>query len=300
MGSYIGRAAGFGAVVVTAAALTAAPSAALALPTAHKQINVPCSSPALINAVNTANALGVPTTIRIAAHCIYSVVTPGAATSALPIITGNITIVGGPSSTIRRDAAAATSFRILDVAVGGTLSVRGIFILSGTSTTGGGIQNAGSLTLDRVTLSGNTATTIGGAVANLAGATAVINRTVINGNAATTNGGGVHNAGTLTVFESRLSGNNATVNGGGIHTETTGTTHLNQSTLDHNNAGTSGGGASNLGTKTIDHTLIELNHAGTSGGGVFNGGSATLTTSIVRNNTPNNCFPLNTIPGCVN
>jgi hypothetical protein len=49
---------------------------------------------------------------------------------------------------------------------------------------------------------------------------------------------------------------------------------------------------------------VELNRAVNAGGGggIRNvaPGIVTLSVSIVRNNTPDNCSPLNTIPGCVN
>jgi hypothetical protein len=80
------------------------------------------------------------------------------ATSALPQITGDIALLRGPSTTIRRDLAAPTTFRILDVAAGATLRVRGIAIQNGSETTGGGILNAGTVILDFVTLNGNTTT----------------------------------------------------------------------------------------------------------------------------------------------
>src|SRR5262249_7792942 len=138
---------------------------------------VPCDPGALISAIGTANGLPAAT-LRLAPHCIYDITTPAIAADALPIITGNITLVGGPSTSIRRAAMAPTGFRILEVAAGGTLHVAGIFILSGDTTGfGGGIQNAGTLELDRTTLSGNNAGN-GGALANLAGARAVVSRSV--------------------------------------------------------------------------------------------------------------------------
>lgn len=40
---------------------------------------------------------------------------------------------------------------------------------------------------------------------------------------------------------------------------------------------------------------------GSSGGGIATGNTnVTLRGTVVRNNAPDNCNPLNTIPGCVN
>jgi hypothetical protein len=44
---------------------------------------------------------------------------------------------------------------------------------------------------------------------------------------------------------------------------------------------------------------VERNQA-TIGGGIAGNSRTTLINSIVRNNIPDNCAPLNTIPGCVN
>jgi hypothetical protein len=294
---------GIGAAVLAGAALTMTPAQAQAA--AKKVVSVPCSSPALAAAITAANA--TPTTLRLAANCTYDVTTasvPGV--DALPIITGNVRLVGGPSTTISRNAAAGT-VRLLEVAATGTLRIDGIFLLNGTSAAAGGaIENAGSLTLSQVTASGNTAATNGGAVDNAVGGRALIFRTIISANTALAgSGGGVNNAGTLTFEESRASANNAisaATGGGGINTATGAISQVIQSTLDHNTTSGSGGGIRNLGTTQVDHTLIELNTATVNGGGIFNlpPGTVTITVSIIRNNTPNNCFPLNTIPGCTN
>ena len=305
MGSFARTAGGIGAAVLAGAALTMAQAPVQAA--ARKQVVVPCSSPALAAAITAANATSA--TLFLAANCTYDITTAATATDALPIITGNVRLVGGPSTTIRRNPAAG-AVRILEVATTGTLRVDGIFILNGApgaAVTGGGIQNAGSLTLNQVTLSGNTTTTAaGGGVNNAASGQATILRTIISGNTATGgSGAGVNNAGSLTIRETRLSANNATdaaTGGGGLTTQTGATSSVIQSTLDHNTTTGSGGGIRNLGNTLVDHTLIELNAATISGGGIFNlaPGTVTIFTSTIRNNTPNNCFPLNSIAGCTN
>ena len=291
-------------MVLAGAALTMAQTPAQA---AKKIVIVPCSSPALAAAITAANA--TPATLRLAANCTYDITTAATATDALPIITGNVRLIGGSSTTIRRNPAAG-AVRILEVATTGTLRVDGIFILDGAPTAGvpgGGIENAGSLTMKQVTLSGNTTTTAdGGGVDNTTAGRALIFRTFISGNTATGgSGGGVNNAGSLNIHESRLSANNATAaagGGGGLATQVGATSRVIQSTLDHNTTTGSGGGIRNLGTTLVDHTVIKLNAATVNGGGIFNQppGTVTIFTSIIRNNTPNNCFPLNTIPGCTN
>lgn len=271
--------------------------------------SVPCDATLLANAVAAANL--VPATLRLASHCVYDI------TAQLPQITGNVTLVGGPSTTIRHDPGTLANFRMLDVGSSGTLRVQGIFVRNGNPAgDGGGIRNAGRLDLDHVTISGNTAGDVvtpvggnGGGLANLAGGRAVVDRTLIGGNNATRapvetttgNGGGIFNAGSLTMFASRLYANNAvstsatagTGDGGGISTPTGGTSLVRQSTLAENTATNNGGGVFNAGTTSVVRTLVVRNRAASSGGIA---GATTVLRSIVRGNTPDNCVPAN--PGC--
>jgi hypothetical protein len=61
-----------------------------------------------------------------------------------------------------------------------------------------------------------------------------------------------------------------------------------------------GGGLSNLGTTKVTGTVIRLNK-GSAGGGIATGNTqVTLRRTVVQDNIPDNCSPLNTIPGCDN
>jgi hypothetical protein len=299
MGSF-GRLSGnMAAAALAGAALTAA------LPAAHAQavtglqsITVPCSTSALAAAISTANSSGA-TAILLSGNCTYDITTPATAADGLPIITGRISLAGGANTVIRRSPTAPTAFRILDVAAGATLSLHGISVVNGrTSGLGGGIQNAGTLVLSQATLSGNTAGN-GGALANIAGATATVSDTRMSDNTTTgVGGGGVINMGALTLTGSVLSGNSAPINGGGLNTQASGTSRISQSTIVRNVSGSLGGGISNLGTTSLDGTRVELN-TGSSGGGIAtSNNNVTLGNSLVRYNTPDNCSPLGTIPGC--
>ncbi|HXA62116.1 MAG TPA: hypothetical protein VNW94_23450, partial [Streptosporangiaceae bacterium] len=123
----------------------------------------------------------------------------------------------------------------------------------------------------------------------------------LNANSTTGVGGGaIINSGTLTVFQSVLSGNSAPINGGGLNTQASGVSHLIESTVDHNISGGLGEGISNLGTTTLDRVLVERNK-GSAGGGIgTTNTNVIIRRSIIRNNIPDNCSPMNTIPGCVN
>ncbi len=301
MGSFARRAGGIGAVAAAGAALTLVQAPAHAQ--ARRQTFVPCSSPSLAAAINAANLS--PATLRLAANCTYDVATAATPADALPVITGDVHLVGGPSTVIRRNPIAG-SVRLFGVASTGVLRIDGIFLMNGAPANlpGGAIEVLGTLTLNQVTLTGNTSGTAnGGGVDVATGATATINRSVITENTSTGMGGGVNNSGHVLINDSRLSANGVmnAAGGGGLFTETGATSNVVGSTLDHNTTTGSGGGIANLGTTLVDHTLIERNAATTSGGGIFKlAGTVTVTTSTVRLNTPNNCFPLNTIPGCTN
>jgi hypothetical protein len=298
MASLARTAGGIGTAVLTGATLTMMPSPARAA--GKQQVPVPCSSPALANAITAANA--TPATLRLAANCTYNITTPAVAgDTALPPITGNVTILGGPSTTLRRDPSIAVA-RILRVDAGGTLDLEGVFVINGiaNSAGGGAILNNGTLMLRSDTLSGSTGPN-GGALSNGGTANARISRTLFTANSATGAGGAIINLGFLTLSESRVTGNTAGFDGGGISTIEGATTRLVQSTIDRNVAMSQGGGVYNVGTTTLSRTLVELNSAGAGGGGGIRNvppGTVTLSASIVRNNTPDNCSPAGTIAGC--
>lgn len=276
-----------------------------AAPVAEAQtIIVPCSTPALVSAISAANASG-NATLRLSANCTYNITTPATAIDGLPVITRTTTIVGGPGTTIRRDPTVATVFRIFEVAAGARLNVAGISILNGdagAASSGGGIlTNTNSiLALDRVTMSGNTASA-GGAVAVVAGR-ATISRSAFTANSAINFAGGaifLIGPSFLDLATSRVNANIAPGDGGGLNVQPGATANITRTTFSTNRSGGAGGGIAGLGRITLTRTLVERNQA-TVGGGIAGNSRTTLIKSIIRGNTPDNCAPLNTIPGCVN
>lgn len=299
MTSFVRTAGGIGAGLLAVAALAASPAAEAQSAANQARItNVPCDSTALASAITAANT--VPATLRLAGSCTYLL------KAALPQVTGKVTLLGGPSTSIKRNPAVP-NIRILDIAATGSLRVDGIFILNGAVTTGvgGGIRNAGTLALNSSTLSGNTATANnGGGLYNTG--VAVIVRTLFAANANQSvgaDGGGIYNDGTLTLQQSRLTGNVATRNGGGIYTTASHTTRIVQSAISGNTAANLGGGIYNLGTTSLDRSVVALNQAvgsANAGGGILNSmGTVTLSRTTVTKNSPDNCQPLSSIPGCV-
>src|SRR5262249_56462237 len=76
-------------------------------------------------------------------------------TSALPNLSTNLTIQGpGPASLT---VQGPSRFRIFSISNGATVGLSGLTITGGYADKGGGIDNAGTLTLNNSTLSGNTA-----------------------------------------------------------------------------------------------------------------------------------------------
>lgn len=300
MVSFIRMSGSIGAVALAGAALTTAVApAAQAAASSSTTIGVPCRADRLAAAITRANTLG-GATLSLPGNCTYSVATPATAADGLPLITGNVLLAGGHNTEIRRTGAA--SFRLLDVASGGTLFLNSVAVTRGsTAGLGGGILNAGTLIIGGSSrLSGNKASN-GGAVSNSNGATARISDTLITGNTTTgVGGGGIINFGTLTLAGSILTGNTAPINGGALNTQPSGTTRISQSTFTLNTSGGLGGAIANLGTTSLTGTTVRRNTA-SGGGGIATGNAhVTLRASTVTDNAPTNCNPLNTIQGCHN
>jgi predicted outer membrane repeat protein len=277
--------------VITAAAPAMAASAA--------NVTVPCDTDALATAITNANGAGGGT-ITLTAGCTYSIVTPASATDGLPVITGNINIVGAQGTTITRSAVAL--FRILEVAASGNLHLSNVIITNGnTAGLGGGILNSGgTLLLNGVSLQGNTGSN-GGAVSNSGTGNAQIFNSTLRSNTTTSvGGGGIMNFGTLTLSGSTVSKNHAPINGGGLNTQPGGVSDISATSFLQNTATSLGGGISNLGTTRLTGSTVQHN-TGSAGGGIATGNNnVTLINTIVTLNTPDNCSPPNTIPGCVN
>ena len=183
--------------------------------------------------------------------------------------------INGPGQnllTVQRSKEPDTvEFHIFHVAefVGSTIS--GLTVLNGSTadSAGGGIFNAGYLTLKGCTISGNATTSDLG-------------------------GGGVWNNGGdpgayLTIVNSTISDNAATAGllGGGGISDGGGVVSIANSAIFGNSAGShDGGGIYSLGDITIVNSTISGNSADTgTGGGIYFGGNLHLTNSTVAGNS---------------
>ena len=206
---------------------------------------------------------------------------------------------------------------VLVVEAGVTAAVEDLTIRDGgdlftDNEQGGGVWNAGTLTLTRVVVRDNVASVAsdfsaqprGGGIWN--GGTLTILESLIENNAASGflleggAGGGIWNEGTLVLERSTVSANQATdvqdaCYGGGIFNA--GTAVIRNSTLSGNTLscfeGGAGGGLRNTGVATVEAATITENSVGVvwdaataHGGGVASfGGTVTLRGSLVAGNT---------------
>jgi hypothetical protein len=251
----------------------------------------------LIAAINTANASGEANTITLEAgtYTLTAVNNNTGGPNGLPVITSPfpLTIQGAGAEVTSIDrSASAPPFRIFLVEDTGTLTLNGLTIRGGavpSDANGGGINNAGMLTIRNSTITGNTAGFVGGGI--VAEGTVIITDSTITDNTADRGAGIYFGASvTLTITNSTIARNRATflagggVMGGGIGLEVTVT--ITNSTLADNSASVRGG-AINLeaGTLTITNSTIGRNQASGFGGAIFiESGTVTLTNSTVADN----------------
>jgi predicted outer membrane repeat protein len=167
--------------------------------------------------------------------------------TALPALTNNINIVGPGANrvTVRRDFQ--TNFRVFTINVGANVTISGLSISQGITNgegpDGGGINNGGTLTVDKCNIVFNRATDganglgRGGGIYNAG--VMILKDSAVYGNTAL-NGGGIYNALELTVVNSTIIGNSASFNGGGINFAL-GHANIVNTTIANNSAARGGG-----------------------------------------------------------
>jgi hypothetical protein len=232
--------------------------------------NVPAGDvPGLTAALGTANKNGEPDTVNLAPGATYTLTAPSRPGGGYGLTVladgGQLLTVNGNGATITR-AAGSPDFGILEVS-GAVVTLSGLTLTNGNNPTfeGGGIYNAGTLTLSNSTLSGNSAAR-GAGIYNV-GTLTLIGST-LSGNMATNIGGGIGNNGQLTLSNSTLSGNSAGQDGGGIwnfdsFTATNATITANRADADFDNSG-QGGGIDNIpgSTLRLRNTIVAGNFHG--------------------------------------
>jgi len=188
---------------------------------------------------------------------------------------------------------------------GATVTISEVTIEHGSSLLGGGIFNAGTLTLtDSVVTKNTLGTQLGGGIFN-AGTLTLISSTV-SGNSVVSGhqvfGAGIYNyLGTLTLTNSTVSGNTAASLdsyadsfGGGIDNYY-GVVTLTNSAVTGNTAGGGGGGIDNeVGTLQLVNSTVSGNQASVDSGGIrsVTPGDGTATVSLLNSTVSgNSCGP---------
>jgi CSLREA domain-containing protein len=177
-------------------------------------------------------------------------------------LTKNLTILGTGANklTIKRSTTNGTElFRIFYNS--SVSSISNLTISEGkTENVGGGILNAGNLTLSNVEIRDNTAFV----------------------------GGGIYNNGTLTLLKSTISNNTTSGGAAGIDNPY-GSMTIENTTISNNQAGTNGGGIINIqGTAILRNVTVAFNTATAYGGGILNDrGTVSLGNVLVANNSSN-------------
>lgn len=153
--------------------------------------------------------------------------------------------------------------------------------ITGT-TAGAGIYNAGTLTLQRSTVSSNTTFPggSGGGLRNDVGASATVIDSHVTGNVAAY-GGGISSEGALVMRGTTVSSNFSYFDGAGLWSKST--AFITTSTFGGNNAGNAGGGIANLGDMALTNSTVAGNHAG-GGAGMYSSGTLSATSDTITAN----------------
>ena len=174
------------------------------------------------------------------------------------------TTITGPGANLL-SISGNNAGRVFLVESGAFAALAGMTITGGSGAfIGGGVRNDGTVTITRVTMTGNSADH-GGGLGNTGTAT-VIDST-FSGNFGLNEGGGLENYGALTLVNSTIAGN-ASPRGGGIANAGGGTLNVTNSTI----SGNSGGGLDNIdGTVLLTNTIIAAQTLGGDINGLVSG-----------------------------
>jgi uncharacterized repeat protein (TIGR01451 family)/CSLREA domain-containing protein len=208
--------------------------------------------------------------------------------SNLPSINGDLTLTGPGAGVLTVNAAGNDQVFTIDsgsVAISGlTMTGATITATGPTFTTGTAVLNYGSLTVSDSSITGNRGR-FGAGIASY-GPELTVERSTISQNTAPNSGGGLLvQGGAATIRDSTIAGNGGVNDFGGGIISFAGTVTVENSTLSGNSGGSWGGGiANNSGTLVVRNSTIAGNTA-TSGGGIFNYfGIVTLENSTITGN----------------
>lgn len=216
-------------------------------------------------------------------------------TWALPstiVMVKNLTLHGAGDE--RSILDGRDTVRVLAIAAGVNVTLRDLRVTKGKTpngdlpvNAGGGIFNAGALTLHGSSVTESSGV-FGGGIYNSSGSTLTLLDSSVSGNKASMQGGGIVNySATLTLIESSVTGNTAQDDGGGINNNSGGMLTLKAGSSLAGNSSRHGGGVSNGGSMTLEaNSSVANNSAQETGGGIWNVNTLTLQAgSSVTGNT---------------
>lgn len=184
------------------------------------------------------------------------------ATSAGVVATiSNIRFTGGNGAGAANTGRAGAIYNN-----GGTLTLNNLVLTGNSANTGGALNNAGTATLNinNCYIFNNTSTSSGGALQNFSGNTTNINNSTISGNTSggTTGGGAMQANGTVNISNTTFSGNNAPGGSGGAIAFNGTAINFNNVTMFGNTSTSNGGGFHRTGTGpvTFRNTIIAGNN----------------------------------------
>jgi hypothetical protein len=189
---------------------------------------------------------------------------------------------------ITRDTSKP-SFRIFYVSANESVVLSGLIISEGAASDGGGILNAGSLTLISDDIHANAAIDKdGGGVENSFTGDVELQGTHIQTNTAKRFGGGFANWNSATIDYGSQIYNNSALGGGGIYNSASAALDIFDDSQIYANSASTGGGIYSSGTLGMHTGLIQGNSVTLMGGGVYiNGGTAELWDVDLLSNSAN-------------
>lgn len=262
-------------------------------------LNGNCTLRAAIEQANfsaaTPDTINFDTTLFAAARTI-------SLNAPLPQITDALTITGTSPALLTIDGTG--NYRVFNVASGVTVNISNLTAANGFTSdmndNGGGILNAGSLSLTNIVVRNSEASSgSGGGISNIGGTVTLMTSTVRD-NVASGNGGGIStDGGTINITRSTIGsstafGSNRASGGGGIYNQN-GATNLTNSTVTGNFATGFGGGY--YGFATLSATTLTAGNAtiafntGVSGGGIAVSAGLGVSTARINNTIVSNSNP---------
>jgi predicted outer membrane repeat protein len=156
---------------------------------------------------------------------------------------------------------------------------------SNATKSGGGIRNEGELTMNFVTVSENSATGDGGGISNSGTGTLTMNKCTVSGNSAGS-GGGISSSGKLTITDCTVSGNSAAGGGvgGGILNSGNAELTMTNCTVSGNSAEGDGGGIFNSGQGIIIRGCTISENEASKGGGIMVTEPAAISDCLISGN----------------